>query len=480
MNSKAELPSSSPRSDATSRAGKFLRRHRIELSLFLCLWLVYGITANSRNQYEFNLQQAGVEAIVERHHFYLEGSATPRLQMRVYYYDGDKPFGDVFLHNGHQYAAKQPGQFMFGAAVYFLLQLLGLDYFHHFFLASALVSFLTTSVVTALAAVAVFATVRELAGEPKLFWPLACALSYGLGTTAFVYAGIAYHDALASGFVAMAFGCAVFLARRAPVGRAAMFLAGSCGLLLGLTVTTSMLPFLLACVIAIYVLWLRRWNLSAALLVGGLLGVAPLLVFNTISFGNPLLNSYIVGGYPESMLHLDLHNSIEKAQLYLKEITYYVPIAWLGILGLLFFPPWLRREQIVISLLLLAQAFQVLNIDSHGGCHYGPRFLLPIMPFVCIGLGGFVFVRSGLIRSLATGAAILLGLVSIIINTAGAIFTAMYCDVDRYAFWPALGNLRGLTLNDFPLAAWLGLPLLVSLILLVRSIRSYPAREVLA
>jgi len=236
-----------------------------------------------------------------------------------------------------------------------------------------------------------------------------------------------------------------------------------------------MLPFFLACVIAIYVIWLRRWNLAAALLMGGLLGIAPLLVFNTISFGNPLLNSYMVGGYPESMLRLDLHNSIEKAQLYLKEITYYVPIAWLGILGLLFFPPWLRREQIVIALLLIAHGFQVLNIDSHGGCHYGPRFLLPLMPFVCIGLAGLSFWRSRLTRSLALAATIVLSLVSIFISTAGALYTAMYCDVGRYALWPALRSLPGLNLKDFPLAAWLGLPLLLSLILLAYSIRDYPS-----
>jgi hypothetical protein len=170
-----------------------LRAHRVGLSLFFCLWVIYGAVVNSRNQYEFNLQQAGVEAVVERHHFYLEGSSTPRFQMQVYYYDGGKPFGDVFSHNGHQYAAKQPGQFMAGALAWFFLRLLGLDYQHHYTLTSALVSWLTTSLVTALAAVAVFAMVRELTSG-RLFWPLTCALIYCLGTTAFVYSGIAYHD----------------------------------------------------------------------------------------------------------------------------------------------------------------------------------------------------------------------------------------------------------------------------------------------
>src|ERR1700752_1120461 len=89
--------------------GEFLRAQAVPLSLFFSLWFVYGIAVNSRNQVEFNLQHAGIEAIVERRHFYLEGSPTPKFQMQVYYYNGGKPFGDVFAHNGHQYAAKQPG-----------------------------------------------------------------------------------------------------------------------------------------------------------------------------------------------------------------------------------------------------------------------------------------------------------------------------------------------------------------------------------
>ncbi len=74
---------------------------RVEVVLFLFLWLAYGAAINSDNLVKFNLQQIGVEAIVERHQFYLEGSDVPELW----------PGGDVFLYQGHKYAAKQPGQF---------------------------------------------------------------------------------------------------------------------------------------------------------------------------------------------------------------------------------------------------------------------------------------------------------------------------------------------------------------------------------
>src|SRR5882724_4096426 len=101
---------------------------RVEVVLFLCLWLGYGAAINSDNLIKFNLQQIGVEALVERHQFYLEGSAVPELW----------PGGDVFFYQGHKFAAKQPGQSMAGASVYWVLNALGLRYANNYLLTSAL------------------------------------------------------------------------------------------------------------------------------------------------------------------------------------------------------------------------------------------------------------------------------------------------------------------------------------------------------
>ena len=444
----------------------------LELSLFLSLWFLYGAVINSRNLEAFNLQQAGVEAIVERHHFSLEGSAEPRFQIKVYF-DGDRPFGDTFLYKGRQYAAKQPGQFMASAVVYFFLRLFGLSYLNNYLLTSALVTFFTTSLVTALAAVAVFRIVREFMRSDALAPPLACALGYGLATTAFVYSGIAYHDSLASGYLIIAFYLAVFVALRKPQGLTPRITAGAIGLLLGMTITTSMLPFFATGVIGLYLVSLRRWELTLWTLAGGVVGLLPLLFFNAVSFGNPFLTSYMAGGYPESFLHWDLSNSIQKLGFYFWQITLYVPIVWVGILGLAGYPRVLRRERFAILAVFIAMAIQILNIDSHGGCHYGPRFLLPVVPFACLGLAGFSYLRLRVIRLLTETAIGLVVAISFIVTLVGALYGAMYCDTEVYAFWPYLAALRTTGWKDMPLSIWLVLPFAVSVSLLVYSIHIY-------
>jgi hypothetical protein len=190
---------------------------RLRDLLFLVLWLAYGAAINSSNLVEFDLQQIGVESMVERGHFYLEGSTSPHLQTK----------GDVFEYNGHKYAAKQPGQFMAGAVVYFLLHKLGLNYVNNYLLTSALVTFFTTSLILAASGLALFGLARSMTadgqsllhdtganrgGEP-LFWPLAATLSYALGTTALAYSGIAHHDALATGNLVMAAYLTLLLSR---------------------------------------------------------------------------------------------------------------------------------------------------------------------------------------------------------------------------------------------------------------------------
>lgn len=438
---------------------------RLEWLLFLALWFTYGLLINSGNLNAFALQQAGVEAYVERGHFYLEGSRVPQLQVETVI--------DAFSYRGHIYPAKQPGQFMAGACAYFPLYALGMSYAGNFLLTAALVTFLTASLVTAASAVAVFRIARLFAADTSaLFWPLFTAVSYGLATTILSYSGIAWHDTLATGYLTVALYLVVLLTRSPDAPKRSTVLSAGAGLFLGLTVTTSMLPFFPVAAVALYFA-ARRWRMLPAFLLGGLLGLAPLLVHNAVCFGNPLLLPNVAGNYSDTFFRPGWANFSGKVSFYARMVTLYVPVFWLGLVGLALYPASLRREKLLLSGMILGLAAYILNIEANGTCQYGPRYLLPLMPLVGLGLTGFSFLRGGTRKVLAGLAVSACSLASFFINLVGAAHGAMLCDFPHSAVVPYLLEMLHGRMRSYPLAATLVLPLSICLILLARALVTY-------
>ena len=436
---------------------------RLEVLLFLLLWFAYGVAINSDNQFGFNLPHIAVEALVERHQFYLEGSRVPELQ----------PYGDVFLHQGHKYAAKQPGEAMAGAIAYSALRAAGLRYSENYLLTSALVTFLTTSLVLAASAVGVFGIAQNLTKDAQsCFWPMLTTLVYALGTTVFAYSGIAHHDALATGYLVLAFYFIFQISRQGrPYGRGAMLMSAAAGLLLGLTVTTSMLPFFMVLVCAIYFLSLRRVKLVPLFLAAMLIGLLPLFVYNARSFGNPFLLSNVVSAaqYPDTFFYFGARNFGEKLVFYSSMVMVYVPVFAIGLFGLTYYPRAFKRSLVFMTLVALVVVLMayVLNIDTRGHCQFGPRYLLPAMPFACLGIAGFSYLSTGSERRIAGTVVVLLSVLSFLVNLVGAVQGAMCCPDGRNALRNQLTSLAHRDFHSFPLAPWLLMPLVICAVLFV-------------
>ncbi len=451
---------------------------RLEVLLFLLVWCAYGVAINSDNLLKFNLQQIGVEAIVERHQFYLEGSTAPELQ----------PLGDVFLHQGHKFAAKQPGQFMAGAVVYSVLNACGLRYVNNYLLTSALVTFLTASLVLALSAVAVFRIACELTnGSHSLFWPLLTTFAYALATTVFSYSGIAHHDALATGYLVLAFYLVFQISRQGrPYGRGAILAAAAAGLLLGFTVTTSMLAFFMVMVSTVYLISLRRWKLMPFFWVGVLIGLLPLFIYDARSFGSPFLLPNVVGAgmFADTFFHFDPRNFGSKLVAYSTMILVYAPVFALGLFGLTYYPASLKRRPIILTLfgMIAVLAIYVLNISTGGDCQFGPRYLLPAMPFACLGIAGFSYLSAYSEKRIAAVVVVLITAFSFLVNLVGAVSGAMCCPDGGNALRNQLVSLIHRDFHSFPLAPWLLVPLAISVVLFVvtvargRSAQSYFTR----
>jgi hypothetical protein len=438
---------------------------RLEILLFLFLWLGYGAAINSDNLVKFNLQQIGVEAIVERHQFYLEGSEVPELW----------PGGDVFFYQGHKFAAKQPGQSMAGAGVYWVLRAFGLRYANNYLLTSALVTFFTTSLWLAASAIAVFRISRRLTRHPSgLFWPLLTTFAYALGTTIFAYSGIAHHDALATGYLVVAFYLIFDLPRGGWDGRGEILRAAGAGLLLGLAITTSMLVSFMAIVCALYFLWLRRWKLIPFFLGAFLAGLLPLFVYDAVSFGNPFLLPNVAGAqlFADTFFHFSAKNFADKLVWYSTMVVVYVPVFAVGVFGLSYYPRALKRTPLFVALvgMLSLLAVYILNIQTAGDCQFGPRYLMPAMPFACLGIVGYSYPSTVKERRFAGLLVLMISLLSFGINLVGAVQGAMNCPDGRNALRDQLGRLVRGEMNSFPLAPWLVFPLVICSALFVRSL----------
>ena len=432
-----------------------------EGALFLLVWLACGVLVNSGNLDEFNLQQIGVESIVERGHFYLEGSAAPELYPRA----------DVFLRDGHKYAAKQPGQFMAGALAYFLLRLFGFSYVRNYLLTSAAVTFLTASLATAAAAVAVHKSARVFTNDgASPLWPLAAALCYALTTTALAYSGVAHHDTIATAYLAWAFHFVLRLSRGDEARRGGARLESfGAGALLGLTLTTSMLPLPMVVLVGAWFVSLRRWSLVPFFVAGGVAGLLPLFVYDAVSFGNPLLLPNVVGNYGDTFPRFDATNFAAKLRFYARMVVAYTPVVIVGLAGLALFAREHRRACLLIILMTAALALYVTNIGTTGDCQYGPRYLLPAAPFACLGLVGFARLRPGASKTAALALVAAAALFGLAVNLAGAMHGAMYCPVEHYAFPRYLSAIARGNLRAFPLAPWLLAPLAASAWLFARA-----------
>lgn len=437
---------------------------RVEVLLFFFVWFVYGLTINTKNLQDYSL--AKVEAFVDYRRVSVEGLATWR------------PGDDSVRYKGHAYSDKQPGEGILAGIAYAHLRLLGLSFASDKFLAAALTTFFSGSLLMAIGVVFLYWLARDLDGGRSTIWPLGAALVWAFGTTAFAYAGLAQHDTMAPPLMVIGF---YFLqrirnARLSPT--ATRWFSVLAGFLLGFTLTTSMLQLYMVLVFGAYFLLLRRWKLIVPFTVGGILGFGPSILYNVICFGDPFLFPLLAhvkyAGYnydAEVFVFFEWKNFTEKLWVYCVLVSRYLPVLWFGLVGLFFIRRRYDREAVfVITAILVLLAF-VTNIRGLGTCAYGPRYLLPLMPLAALGVIGLHRIPSTTLRYLVGSALALVGLLSAKINLAGAIQGALYCNLAGYAYPEYIDKLMRGDVPPMPLFRYLlPLTIIVALLIVYRSI----------
>ena len=335
----------------------------------------------------------------------------------------------------------------------------------------------TAALLTAIAAVALFALATALGGSMGA--GAFAAVAFVLGTPMWGWSTTLFGHAP----VAALFGIAIWAAWRGTEdAQPSPRHAGLLGAALGWAVVIEFSAVLTGAAIGVFALWrLRRWSLreaTPALIAAAALALAAgviLIGYNLFAFGTPFRLGYqgVVGfaGMNEGLFGLTYPRTerLWGVTLGLKRgLLWCAPVALVGIVGLV----RLYRDHATraLALLGLGGAVIVLLYNASyaywdGGNSTGPRHLVPALAYLAIGFGpAWTWLRrwrGALIGVLALSIAINLVIASAEIATGGPGDFPLWSDVFTGRFLG--GDLRTIPSEWFGWSGFGGLALYLAL-----------------
>lgn len=341
------------------------------LGFFLVVWGGITLTINSANAFNFRLQNATIAALSERGTFTLKELEVPDFRLIV---------GQETFRIGEDiYPMKQPGQTILGSLIYTQLRKFGINYSDHYMYASQLVTMFSSALLMAVASVLIGMITWHT--SKKITISLLTGFILVFGTIIWPYSGVTHHDIYGTFLVIVAFGGYWLGNVQNKYRSILLFLGGmSAGLSLFFTMLTLPIPFVM--------LVLSKYKKAAGF--GTTIGLMPTFLFNMIVFGKPWLSANLAGKVADTVPLLSITNMLEKLWFYLGNPTTalwaYSPILIFGVAGIWMMKGkdlWLKR---FLLLPIVTQIIYVSSIETFGGYQYGPRYLLPIIPLIVLGI----------------------------------------------------------------------------------------------
>ncbi|HOE27437.1 MAG TPA: hypothetical protein PK696_07055 [bacterium] len=325
---------------------------------------------------------------------------------------------DAASFGGHLYSGKAPAASCFAAPVIRLVSLVAKapravpDRVYLYLARVAVISIPSVAMILALHGFLLRLGVSDRRAD------LLC-LGYGLGTMAFPYSTEFVGHQLAAAF--LFFGFLALASARGIRGpgrfgastvRCAPFAAA--GLCAGFAVASDYQTALIAALLFAAMVPLRRPRCVAAFAFGCIPGAAMILAYNHACFGNPL-------SFPYAHEAMPIARQVQGQGLFGVQTPRLVPLAklafspWRGLFFgspfLLLAAPGLRAlwrgeagdaagigDRRLAAICLCACGGYLLFNSSYGawsgGAGYGPRFLVPAIPFLCIPVAAFAVRAS--------------------------------------------------------------------------------------
>jgi hypothetical protein len=314
----------------------------------------------------------------------------------------------------------------------------------------------------------------------------AAAITLGLATVVMTFAAEFFSHVISAGFAFAAF-CLLMKERdKEP----SLGLVAGAGLLAGLAVTFEFQTGLVGVVLFGYALsrktdWLRR---GAAFGAGTVAGALPMLAFNYWAFGNPLKLAYgyavaFPGASGHDVLGLNSHgffgitaprfDSAVSLLLAGRGLLVLTPIIVMAVVGVFAMRRQHRAE--ANTILAIAAVYFVYNSGywlPFGGGTPGPRFLIPALPFLAIGLA-YAYKR---LPALTLGLAI----PSVLMMLVGTLTYPLLGKqgIGTWADWLVQGRIEHTMLTAFGVTnAWLAIAPFVAAVLtsIVLAVRATPS-----
>ncbi len=323
---------------------------------------------------------------------------------------------DLAFHHGHYYINKAPGESLLGVPVYLAFKAL----FHSVpvpppgVITSAYRSYIVLVFLLSIFTVSIPAVLLLL----LFYWFLGfftrsninrtiLTLALGLGTMMFRYSGTVYSHLPVTALLFAAFVLVWIHDKEEAVrgSRSAWFVqhphatAGLAGLCLGASVLFEYSSIVITVLIGIYALIRFPRHLWPALIVGGVPGILVVGAYNLAAFGNPLVTGYAVttSAFPGVHRHGSGLNGAYGHFIPRPKLQALWGMSFSPFRGLFFLSPflltafpgyrlWARRADRDWILFLAVPVAQLLAISTfpgwHGGWAVGPRYLIPMLPFI--------------------------------------------------------------------------------------------------
>jgi len=409
-----------------------LSSRRVEIILFLLLWLTYAYFYQS-SQHNEAARFDQTRAIIEDGSLYVDKYRYNTADVVIISRNGGPP---------HVYPNKAPGtSFLALPAFWLWMHVLKLFHFQewvYWHIVAYLTTFTTVSLLSALAAVAMYAILRRITGDAAFSGLSVVAI--WLGTICFPFSTLFFSHQQAAAQLVLAFYLLFGLRQDFPSGQfincphdkrmaSVAARAGLAGLLCGFTLATEYPTVLLIALLCTYFATTLmqsdttarvRVALGGAFGAGLFIGVAFLLAYNFATSGKVFYTPYeayaqantaspfpghrqgYVGiHWPGWRIFLNVLAEItvrpQRGLLYIGVSGWRVyacnPVLWLALPGLvwLFLGKSSRLEAILIAAMTLAYlTFNACYGDSivywGGAWSVGPRHLIPLLPFLALPL----------------------------------------------------------------------------------------------